>query len=222
MPTIFDPISIQDQHYLLASHLPSGVAFSKAFDAEDDFGKLILGLAYEFNRFQLLQQKLYVESQIPNLTDMLEDWEKTMLIPNDCFSIKTTDENRRLQIEQLFSNFGGVQKSEDLIRVALAFGAAISITPGEIEGSIVDKKRRSHTVFIDILISAFVSISFPLEFPILFEYGILEFLQCIFSKLMPANVEVIIENRTDEVESFGSEDEVFNFVAESGQFFIPE
>ncbi len=61
---LFDPISTDDQHFLLASHLPNGKTFANAFDQNDDFGKLFMGLAMEFFRFQVLEKKLFDEMNI--------------------------------------------------------------------------------------------------------------------------------------------------------------
>ena len=204
MTTLFDPISISEQHFLLASHAPKGKAWEAVFDPDDDFGKLFLGLAVEFYRFQVLEKKLYDEMDINKADELLIDWEKSVGLPNECFSTDVNQETRRKQVYAIFSKFGGVQKKEDFIRVAEFFGFSISISTGTI-GTVPlsfpilffsTTKIAKHTIFVT-LDDPEISSDFPLPFPIPFSSGGKTFLQCIFDRLAPANVQVLIVNNGD-------------------------
>ncbi len=206
MSTLFDPLSINDNHFLLASHTPPGKAWEKVFDKDDDFGKLFLGLAVEFYRFQVLEKKLFDEMDIRQANELLIEWEKSVGLPDSCFITEGESvETRRIQIEQKFSSFGGVQEKEDFIRVADIFGYDISIKTGKQVGFFPlqfpialfsDAKAVTHTFFI-VINEVGPTGGFPLPFPIPFDAGENTFLQCIFDKLAPANVKVIIINEGD-------------------------
>lgn len=204
--TLFDPISIEDQHFLLASHLPPGDIWRNAFDPEDDFGKMFLGLAVEFYRFQVLEKKLFTEMDIDEAEELLTNWEKSVGLPDSCFDINVNSTQRRKQIDQKFSKFGGVQTKADFIRVADFFGFPISILTGKAVGTFplqfpvlffTDTKAAVHTLFIIVQDVTAGSKQFALPFPIPFSVGGKSFLQCIFNKLAPANVNVIVVNEGD-------------------------
>jgi len=202
MTNLFDPLSEKEQHFALASHLPIGEAWTKAFDTEDDFGKLLSGLSLEFTRFQNNENKLFNEMDINLTTELIEDWEKSVGIPDSCFDININLANRRIQVLQKFSKFGGVQKSEDFVRVADIFGFEIEIIKGSAVGKFplifpiplfASTKSAVHTILIK-LINLENTDSFPLLFPLNFSIGAASFLQCIFDKLAPANVQIIFLN----------------------------
>lgn len=221
MRNLFDPISIPDQHILLAKHMPTGKFWQKVFDKDDIWGKLLLGLAVEFYRFQVLEKKLYDEMDIDQANELLVDWEKSVGLPDECFSTTNVSiEKRRSQIKQKFSNFGGVQEKEDFIRIAELFGFFISIDTGTSRETFplemplmfsVTKKAAVHTLVVNIIgyildgmrfpitfpyvfgeFTESAVTGFPLPFPIPFSKSNVTFLQCIFDFLAPANVKVII------------------------------
>lgn len=202
---LFDPISIEDQHFLLASHAPLGKFWAKVFDKNDIFGKIFLGLASEFYRFQILERKLFTEADINQANELLIDWERSVGLPDRCFDIVgQTIERRREQVFQKFSKFQGIQKKEDFIRVALVFGFNIDVRSGGEVGAFPlqfpivffsSKKGLTHTLLITLLDNPEVVEEFPLPFPIPFTSDGKQFLQCIFDTLAPANVGIIIKNK---------------------------
>ena len=203
---LFDPISIEDHHFLLASHTPPGKFWAKVFDKNDIFGKIFLGLAVEFYRFQVLERKLFTEADINQADELLIDWEKSVGLPDRCFETNVNQAERQKQVFQKFAKFGGVQKKEDFIRVAAFFGINISVTSGKVAGVFPLKfpivffsgiKEAKHTLFFILLDDLSSESTFPLPFPIPFSVGGATFLQCIFEALAPANVAVIIINKGD-------------------------
>lgn len=203
---LFDPYEVDDQAFLLASHLPIGRVWQKAFSPDSNIGKLIRGIGVEFYRFQVLAKHLETEMDISKSNDLLIEWEKSVGLPNSCFSTNTSIEERRKQVEQIFSKFGGVQTAEDFIRVAAIFGFNIDIYPGISVGGFPmqfpivffdSTKSATHTIFIVILGSTSGDSFFPLPFPIPFSYGGSTFLRCIFTKLAPANVNIVVINEGD-------------------------
>lgn len=201
MKSLFTPESIDEQAIMLAHHVPIGRVWSSAFDRNSNLGKLIRGLGIEFYRLQLQTQTISTEMDINKTTELIEECEKSVGIPDDCFSTNVSIEDRRIQVRQKFSNFGGVQKAEDFVRVADIFGFEVRVTPtGGQLGTfplvfpilIFDSARSAtHTMFVEILNYSGSDIEFPLEFPIEFSSGGTRFLKCIFEVLASANVQVV-------------------------------
>lgn len=204
--SLFNPYEIDAQAMLLANHLPVGRAWQKAFKPDSNIGMFIRGLAVEFYRFQVLAKKVQTNMDISNADELLVEWEKSVGLPDSCFTTNTSLERRQLQVEQKFSKFGGVQTKEDFIRVAAVFGLDIDVYPGLSVGGFPlqfpivffgSTLEASHTIFIVILGSSSGDSFFPLPFPIPFSSGASTFLECIFGKLAPANVNVVVISEGD-------------------------
>ena len=199
--TLFNPHTVDENAYLLASHCPQGKLWSNVFKPESVLGKLILGLAMEFYRFEVLVNQLYGEMDINQANELLIEWEKSVGLPDECFSTTVPIAQRREQVRQKFSNFGGVQTAADFERVAAVFGIDVTVIPGSQSGTFpltfpiifsASEKEARHTILVIINGDLTGADTFPLTFPIPFSAGV-EFLQCIFDVLAPANVNVIIK-----------------------------
>lgn len=170
----------------------------------DNLGGLLLGLAMEFYRFQVLEQKLFGEMNIREADELLVDWERSVGIPGSCLTNVADISTRRAQVEQVFSKFGGVQTSEDFVRVGAAFGFDISVIAGGTVGTFPlefplifseSEKATTHTIFIQVNDDLTSASTFPIPFPVPFSSGGASFLQCVFDAVAPANVNVIIINQ---------------------------
>jgi uncharacterized protein YmfQ (DUF2313 family) len=197
--TIFDPGTQEDHVFMLAKHMPVGRAWSNAFNADSNIGKLIKGLAIEYYRLSVMTQKISTEMDINQTTDLITEWEESVGIPDDCFSNEENLERRRLQAREKLANFGGVQKVEDFERVAAVFGFTVDVRPASSTQifpytfplTLYDSSRDlRHTIEVEI-IGGVAGEIFPLTFPFTFTEGGESFLRCIFEALAPANVNVI-------------------------------
>lgn len=177
--TIFDPGTQEDHAFMLAKHMPVGRAWSNAFNPDSEMGKLIKGLAIEYYRLSVVTQKISTEMDINQTTDLITEWEKSVAIPDDCFTNIGSIEQRRLQVREKFANFGGVQTVADFERVAAVFGITATVEAG----------AATHT--IEVTIISPIGELFPLDFPFPFGSSGEAFLQCLFDVLAPANVQVI-------------------------------
>lgn len=204
---LFNPFSIDEQALMLAYHIPIGRAWSRSFDPSSNLGKLIRGLGVEFYRLQVLTQKISSEINLNVANELLIEWEKSVGIPDECFSTNVTIEERRNQALLKLGNFGGVQKSSDFVSVASIFGFDVRVLTGSIRGTFPiefpliffdSTKSARHTIIIEILNAVESDTFFPLPFPIPFSSGGTTFLQCIFDVLAPANVNIIIKTE-DEI-----------------------
>ena len=204
---LFNPYSVDENALLLAAHLPIGRAWERGFSPDSNLGKFLRGLAAEFYRLEVLSSDIVREMDINQTNDLLIEWEKSVGIPDQCFhSLDTkTIEERRDAVYLKFSKFGGVQTAEDFVRVGAAFGIDLEVFYGAAGGGIgfpmtfptvfvsyADYTEESHTIIVVITGTYTTSDTFALPFPIPFSSGPVDFLQCIFRKLAPANVEVIV------------------------------
>lgn len=203
---LFDPYTIDEQALFVAQHIPVGKAWEKGFSPDSNLGKYLIGLAMEFYRFEVLASDVAKEMDINQANQLLVDWEISVGLPCDCFSTDISIEERRKQVLAKFSKFGGIQTADDFIRVAALFGYNIDIYPGLAVGGFplefpivffASTLEASHTIFIVLIGTIGGTGYFPLPFPIPFSSGANTFLQCIFQKLAPANVNVVVINEGD-------------------------
>ncbi|HID70725.1 MAG TPA: DUF2313 domain-containing protein, partial [Desulfobacterales bacterium] len=87
---IFENLDIDKQSTLLASHLPVGRVWEQAFSGDSNIGKLIAGLAVEFYRIELQTGRIASEIDVHEADQLLEDWEKSVGIPNFYFNTNTS------------------------------------------------------------------------------------------------------------------------------------
>lgn len=201
--SLFNALPYLDNAFLLASHFPIGRLWGSAFNAQTNFGKLVLGLAVEYYRLGLLTEEVSIETDIDNATELLAEWEESVGIPNACFSDMGSIAEKRRNVKLLFTNFGGVQTKDDLVRVAAIFGYTIEITTGIDVGGFPllfpitnfgTSKAAKFTVIVNTALGSEDEF-FPLGFPLPFSVGGTTLLRCIFELLLPANVQVIFINR---------------------------
>ena len=197
--TLFDPYTVDEQAIMLAHHMPLGRVWESAFDINSNMGKLVYSLGIEMYRLELLTKQISDEIDINKTAQLIEEWEKSVGVPDSCFTNDVTLEDRRKQILQKFSRFGGVQKAEDFIRVALVFGYTVDVYPAVRDYTfpltfplpfLGTKKDVKHTIIVEMINFISEDVFFPLDFPIVFSSGGSSFLKCIFEKLAPANVRV--------------------------------
>lgn len=202
MTDLFEPQTIESQANLTARHLPVGRVWDRAFESESNIYRLMLGLSYEFFRLELLSKILDNEINIRQTLDLISTWERSVGIPDCCFCIDETDEVRREQILQKFSNLGGVQTAEDFERVAALFGYDVTVKPAvELAGIPLpvpfevysDTKSVKHTIVVETTEELSQAQQIPYTVPFVLEDRIPFFLECIFERLAPANVDVIFK-----------------------------
>lgn len=182
----------------LARHMPDGRVWVNKFKVTSMIGKLTYSLAGEWLRFQQLVSKVLAEADINNTTDLIEEWEKSVGIPNAYFSnVGVSLERRRLQVLLMLTDFGGAQTEADFERIAELFGFTdVTVRNGNavlfpVNFPIVffsgDGKAARHTLFVMLPSSDLV---FPLTFPLQFSADSGFILERIFRALLPANVDI--------------------------------
>jgi len=166
----------------IAQSFPSG----RLFEAKDIEGsnlrKLLEGLGIEIGRIEkTISQDVYENYFINEGFDgLLEEWEGELGIPDTCFTI-----NNKTRVERIINVIAKLQMSsvitaQDYIDFASIFGIDITIE---------NTSKFVMTIRGDNIAGGFP----PYDVPFTPTSGS-SFVQCIFNKIKPANVEIIYLN----------------------------
>ncbi len=196
---LFERRDIEQYTNSLADYLPGGLLFASKSVQDSNFRKLLRGMAGELFRANGLLKE-YSEQIIPDQTvKFIEEWESSLGIPDDCFTGTGSLDDRRRDILVKLAALG-VQTAQDFIDLASTFGVTITINPGieEITFPLVFPVVM-FTTEQDARFTIVVRFTnqdverFPLIFPITFGDGDVAILECLFTKLKPANCDVIFQ-----------------------------
>ena len=196
---LFTPDS--DQADLLAAHLPLGGVFDAAREDGTNFRSLIEGLGTEYfreeeNVFDVCQE---MDPRITN--DLLSEWERSVSIPDDCFSTAEDIDRRR---EAVLLKLGGfrVQTAQDFVNLAALLGQNIEIEAGAVSGAypmtypasyLGGAKGARFTMIVHFPDAE--NTKYPQPYPV--PYGVATGLvECIIQHAAPANVTVIFSYGT--------------------------
>ena len=180
----------------LAAYLPGGDLFvSKKID-DSVFRKLLSGIACEVlnaeGYLKLLQQDFIPDSTVASL----DEWERTLAIPDDCFDGQGSDDIRRRDILVKLASLG-VQTEEDFEELALLFGLVINIQAGAVSNQVfpftfpLTFPANAQDARFTIVVQFTPSTTFPYTFPFPLGDDSITILECLFNKLKPANCQVI-------------------------------
>lgn len=185
------------EHRLLIKAFPTGRVWADKSNTDSDFGKLILALSKEFFASSAFIEKISKELDINQTVDLIERWEKSVGIPDDCFTGEEDLPTRRMNVLQKLTNFGGVQTKQDFIDLAALYGFSIAISsigsgfvfplPFPLNFFDGDGTAARHTMIVTLPATSSI---FPLPFPLNFASTSGSILECIFPLLAPANVEI--------------------------------
>ncbi len=123
----------EDQADLFAAHLPLGGIFDAARKEDTNFRLLIEGLTTEYSR---TEENIFdvCEEMDPQVTeDLLPEWERSVGIPDSCFSTADDIDRRR---QAVLLKLGGflVRTEQDFIDLAALLGQTIEIEAGAESG----------------------------------------------------------------------------------------
>lgn len=196
---LFQRRDIEQYTDSLADYLPGGLLFASRSVQDSNFRKLLRGMSGELFRSNGLLKE-YCEQMIPDQTvKFIDEWESAVGIPDSCFKGTGTLTERRRDILTKLAALG-VQTRQDFIDLAATFGVAITINAGidEITFPLTfpvvmfgTLKEARFTIVVRFTVQA--ANRFPLVFPITFGSGEIAILECLFTKLKPANCDIIFQ-----------------------------
>ncbi len=198
----FKANTIEENTDVYADYLPGGRLFCAKYVENSTLRQLLYGLAGEITRVQEKIEELTDDYFLENTVNLIVEWERAVGIPDSCMSNTVLIEQRRLQVKAKLALMN-LTTSADFVKLALSFGFAITIIPGE-EVSAVFPFTFPITLFADAKHARFTMIvifegipeptnDFSLVFPITFSDNdnAEDFLRCVIKRLAPANVKVI-------------------------------
>ena len=186
--------NIEDQTNALADYMPNGRLFEAKKINDSNYRQLLRGIGSE-----LFTSEGYLislnDEYLPDQTVLfIEEWEKALGIPDDCLSVSESNDERRKNILIKLTALG-VQTAEDFENLGDIFGVNVDIKAGfDVESefpsvyfdSVTDSR---FTIVVDFIVEA--ASRFPLTFPFVFGDGEIAILECLFTKLKPANCKVL-------------------------------
>ena len=195
----FTPNTIEENTQALADLLPQGVAWEAKNLEEANMYKLLRALSKEFKRVQSKINEFVTEHDPETTTNLIEEWEAAVGIPDDCFKNNVSLDLRRKQVVAKLAKMN-VQTANDFIDLAAYFGYNVIIKDIS-EGSYFpltlpftlggDSSNRMYVKFVDLDKPNNV---FPLTLPFTLG-GDGNIIVCIFNKLKPATIQIVFSYR---------------------------
>lgn len=185
--TILDSPSLDATVQQVSQHLPEGRAWANKLVPGSNLNALLRSAAAAFNRVQGQIQELADEYSIPLSEDLLPEWETSVGLPDECITTAATLAERRENIIFRLRRVPIVTKAEfETLGTALA-GVDVTVTPGnEFEAP---NDQSAFKLFVTFPTA---NEGFPYSFP--FDFGGFQssVVECVFNKIVPANVVVIL------------------------------
>ncbi len=173
----------------LAAYLPGGELFTSRSIKNSNFRKLLTGMAGELFRANGLLREYSCEVIPDQTVKFLNEWESALGIPDDCFNVSGTTEDRRRNILVKLAALG-VQTIADFEELAAVFGITAEVLAGSESGiTFASNKVARFTIVVNLTLPE----RFTYTFPIPFGDDAVVLLECIFTKLKPANCQVIFQ-----------------------------
>ncbi len=196
------PQGISDSTQALADVMPNGKVFDAKNIGTSNFRKFIKGLAQEQVRYESSLFEL-ISDYIPNFTtSYIEEWERELGIPDDCFLVagQTDAERRRNIIIKLA--FLSLLTAQDYLNLAAILGLTI-----EISSSDHARFPLVFPAFFDANFSFIITFEgieesgFPYVFPIQFVNQLAGLYECLANKYKQAYVVIEFEYESNVITS---------------------
>jgi hypothetical protein len=197
MKTNFTPNSIVENADALGAYLPDGRLFVAKNINNSNLRNLLVSVSGEYTRLQNKIYEVSTEYDLENTTNLINEWESALGIPDTAFTKDTDIVQRRKQIVAKFALMN-LTVDADWIYLAAFFGYTIEIRHGFNYGVFPitfpwiffgDAKSAKFTMVIVFKGLPQPGNVFPIVFPIVFDKDT-NFLINLFKKLKPANVNI--------------------------------
>lgn len=186
---IFNILGSNDGGKIFAKYLPRGIAWNNKNNVNSNLFKLLNSLTLEDNILRDVLNTIFTQFDVNETIDFIEEWEKQLGIPDDCFDTNVSIEQRRNQcVAKIKAR--GVQTANDLIDIIGILGYSATLTTRfDIDPS-VDPSIGSYELIITFLDTT-ISTIFPVTYPWFFgENGYLLNIECFIKKLIPSTCTV--------------------------------
>ena len=183
---------------ILSQHLPSGPAWEAKARPESNFYKILKGMVQEFSRVEAQIQGVADEHDINQTVELLTEWETSVGIPDECFSIDISVAQRRDNVILKLGALNGVVSDQDFIDIAAVLGFVVTIVPGSTIALFpllfplplfLDANDARFTMRVEVDNAPPPGV-FPLAFPIPFTGDNANILECVFNLLKPSVTKI--------------------------------
>ena len=221
-------MSIERYTDTLAAYLPNDRLFASKFTQGSNLRSLLRGAASLLLGADESIAELRAEYYPATTTKLIEEWEALVGIPDDCFTVASTIEERRLNV-MIKLVFSAVQTLEDFQELMEKMGVTVSAEAGSdavkfplefpilLTGATSNESRFTIVLLFDWLQQR----TFPHAFPLLFGGPAGNFAECIARKVAPANVQLIFKYAGPPSSSLLTEDGLF-LITEDGDLIFTE
>lgn len=182
----------QEQLKVISQYMPTHPVYQG-----ETMKKILLGLGASWLDYRSVINKLCEEYDVKTTEDLILSWEGFVGIPDSCFGIAgTLDERRKNILLKLSgSNVSTSTQFENVARilgynVSVASGVDFAVLPATFPILITTQEAAPFTIVVS-LDGSLQPPTFPLSFPIELRSGAPEILNCFFDKLKPANTQVV-------------------------------
>ncbi len=200
--SIFDPQSLDDAFLTLRQHIPQGRAWGSG-DNSPVMQSLVRAMARPFQIAQEYIKKLADEYEIPQTTDLIEEWEESVGIPDQCLFSEDTLGNRRMQVLNRISKQPIQSLSDMQTFVDNNFGENMVVLRsgseyfGSYEYNYEINYRGDFNDRFVIVAEVPLSAGFEYDYEYTYQGGVdEERLRCIIEQFLPANQVLLIKNTT--------------------------
>lgn len=183
----------------LAAYLPNDCTFAAAYREDTVLRNFLLGLGQQLLKFENTVNLYTNEIMLNGTHYLLPEFERMLSIPDECFDNTDSDEQRRRNIQVKLGNMNS-QTVDEFETTAALLGFDVTVLPGydainppnnlvipEINND--TEARFSIVVLFDA--GAAPGNQFPYTFDFQFGGADLGVMQCVLTKLKPANCQII-------------------------------
>ena len=192
---LFNTHTLDQKTDSLANLLPNGQVFGSKFINDSNFRKLLSVFSPEMLRFENYVNTVALEHDITCSNVLLGSWEKSLVIPDDCFSGQGSLSDRRRDVIIKFACMN-VSTEADIKNIAEKLGIEVTIRP------IQEPLYPPYSIpmipvstpgarFVWIVESeSFTNFFPPYDIPLFLSVGATIF-ECILKRVKPAFVKLI-------------------------------